>query len=146
MKMKNLDLITKFEGFRSEPYLCPASIPTIGYGSTRYADGTKVSMQDKAITEDEALELMKQTLVNYENAVTKYVTVPLTQNQFDALVSFVYNIGEDNFKKSTLVKKLNTGDYESVGTEIIRWNRAGGKVLAGLIKRREEEKDLFMMA
>ena len=79
----------------------------------------------------------------YEGYVEKYVTVPLTQNQFDALVVWVYNLGPTNFRNSTLLKELNSGDYTAAGKEIIRWNKAGGKVLAGLGKRREAEAQLF---
>lgn len=143
MKVNNLELIKEFEGFSSEPYTCPAGVDTIGYGSTRYADGSTVKLGDKSITKDEAVELMKATLGEYEDAVNKYVIAPLTQNQFDALVSFAYNVGAGNLKSSTLLKKLNRQDYVGAAEEFIRWNRGGGKVLAGLTRRRMAERTLF---
>jgi lysozyme len=144
MKTENIDLIIKFEGFSSVPYLCPASIPTIGYGSTRYADGTKVKLVDMAIAEDEAIELLKATLANYEKCINKNVKVPLSQNQFDSLVSFVYNVGCGNFEKSTLLKKLNKEDYIGASDEFVKWNKANGVPLRGLTARRLAERDLFL--
>jgi lysozyme len=144
MKTKNIDTIFRFEGFESQPYLCPAGIPTIGYGSTRYADGTKVTLNDEPITHDDAIELLYATITPFEDAIHKNVIAPINQNQFDALVSFVYNVGAGNFAKSTLLKKLNKADYQGAGDEFLRWNRAGGKVLNGLTKRRDAERALFL--
>lgn len=144
MKAKNIDLIIKFEGFSSVPYLCPASIPTIGYGSTRYADGTKVKLIDMPITEIEAVELLRETIVNFEKCINKNVKVPLRQNQFDSLVSFVYNVGCGNFEKSTLLKKLNEEDYTGAADEFVRWNKTNGVPLRGLTARRLAERDLFL--
>lgn len=144
MKTNNIDLIKDFEGFRSKPYLCAAGVATIGFGSTRYADGTKVTLQDKPITRDEAHKLLLDTLVPFENTVNKNVTVGLTQNMFDALVSFVYNVGSGNFVGSTLLKKLNKEDYHGAADQFLRWDKAGGKVLAGLTKRRKAERALFL--
>lgn len=144
MKTENIDLIVKFEGFSSVPYLCPASIPTIGFGSTRYADGTKVKLIDMPITEVEAMELLRETLVNFEKCINKNVKVPLNQNQFDSLVSFVYNVGFGNFEKSTLLKKLNEEDYIGASDEFVRWNKANGVPLRGLTARRLAERDLFL--
>lgn len=144
MKTENIDLIVKFEGFSSVPYLCPASIPTIGFGSTRYADGTKVKLIDMPITEVEAMELLRETLVNFEKCINKNVKVPLNQNQFDSLVSFVYNVGCGNFEKSTLLKKLNEEDYIGASDEFVRWNKANGVPLRGLTARRLAERDLFL--
>jgi len=144
MKTKNIDIILKFEGFESSPYLCPASIPTIGFGSTRYADGTPVKLADHSISMDEAIELLYATLSTYEDAVNKNVKAPINQNQFDALVSFAYNVGANNFAKSTLLKKLNKADYLGAADELLRWNRGGGKVLKGLVLRRDAERSLFL--
>ena len=139
-----LKLIAQSEGFRAKPYTCPAGVPTIGYGSTRYADGRAVTLSDPAITEAQAKNNLQQTLVEYENAVTRYVTVPLTEGQFDALVDFAYNAGAHNLRNSTLLKKLNSGDYSGAAAEFAKWVNGGGKKLPGLIKRREAERRLFL--
>jgi len=140
-----LKLIKKFEGSSSSPYVCPAGVVTIGIGSTRYENGKKVKMSDPHISEKRMLEILKyQVKKIYGKAVKKYVEVELTQNQYDALVSFVYNIGAGAFKKSTLLRKLNKGDYFGASKEFKRWNRGGGKVLKGLVKRRKAEEELFL--
>ena len=142
-----ISLIAEFEGFSSKPYLCPAKVPTIGFGSTCWADGRAVSLQDEPITRDEAFELLAATLVDFEQTVNKAVTVSLKQLQFDALVCLCYNIGGGNFKASTLVKLANQGaSVDEVAAQFLRWNRAGGKVLAGLTRRREAERALFLSA
>lgn len=138
-----LDLIRRFEGFRSKPYRCPAGVPTIGYGSTRYADGRPVKLTDAPITQEQADEIMRQTLGEYENAVNRYVTVPLSQNEFDALVDFAYNAGAKNLLNSTLLRKLNAGDRKGAAREFDRWVHANGEVLPGLVKRRMAERNLF---
>ena len=146
MKASNdcLALIKSCEGFSSKPYLCPAGVPTIGYGSTRYVDGRKVSLTDPHITVEQADEIMRSTLVEYENAVNRYVKVILTQGQFDALVDFAYNAGTQNLRNSTLLKMLNAGDYTGAAKQFERWVYADGKVLYGLVKRRKLESDLFL--
>lgn len=141
---KCIDLIRKFEGFKAEPYLCPAGIPTIGYGSTRDAVGKAITMTHPAITELEAINLVLSTLKTYEDAVKRYVIVDLNQNQFDALVDFAYNAGAQNLRTSTLLKKLNAGDYAGASREFSKWICGGGKKLNGLIKRREAERILFL--
>ena len=149
MKISNngLSLIKQFEGFSSSPYLCPAGVPTIGYGSTYYEDGTKVTLKDKPITEERATQLL-EFIANktFSENINKVVKVPLNQNQFDALVSFAYNIGNKNFNWSTLLKKLNLSDYEGASLEFGRWNQANGKILNGLVSRRQKEKELFLKA
>ena len=144
MKTKNIDIIIQFEGFESDPYFCPAGVATIGYGSTLYPNGKKVRLTDKAITKDEAITLLYDTLGTYEKAIHDNVKAPINQNQFDALVSFVYNVGAGNFAKSTLLKKLNKADYQGAADEFLRWNKAGGKVLNGLTRRRDAERSLFL--
>lgn len=139
-----LNLIKKYEGFFSKPYLCPAKVPTIGYGVIRYPNGRRVTLQDKPITEKEASDLLAQLLVNYENDVKRLVKKPLSQNQFDALVSFTYNLGAANLGKSTLLKKINVNPNDpSIRAEFPKWNKAAGKVLNGLTRRRNEEADLY---
>ncbi len=139
-----LNLIRESEGFRSAPYLCPAGIPTIGYGSTHYADGSPVRMTDQPISETLATEIMRTTLAGYEDAVSRYVQVTVNQNQFDALVDFAYNAGTQNLKTSTLLKLLNQGKYDAASREFAKWVYGGGKKLGGLVARRTLESNLFM--
>ena len=139
-----IELIKKFEGFSKIPYLCPANVATIGYGSTRYANGLKVTLKDKPITELQAIELLKDTLKQYELAVDSYCVDSLNQNQFDALVDFAYNCGNANLKSSTLLKKVNTNPNDiTIGLEFAKWNKGGGKILNGLVKRRAAESELY---
>lgn len=139
-----LALIRKHEGFRSSPYRCPAGVPTIGYGSTAYADGTPVSMADVPITQPQAEHLLRVTLRSYEQSVRDCVRVPLSQSQFDALVSFTYNAGPQALRGSTLLRKLNAGDYHGAAAEFGRWVNADGKRLPGLVRRRADERQLFV--
>ena len=139
-----INLIKQFEGFVPHPYQCPAGIWTIGYGSTRYINGTPVSPNDKPITEEQASQIAGQTLVEYENAVNRYVTALLTQNQFDALVDFAYNAGSQNLRTATLLKRLNEGNYSAAADEFGKWVMGGGKRLSGLVKRRAAERELFL--
>lgn len=138
-----IDLIHRFEGFRANPYLCPAGVPTIGYGSTRYADGRPVTLSDSPITQVQADQIMRETLKEYEGAVNRYVQVPTTQGQFDALTDFAYNAGAKNLLASTLLKKLNASDYDGAAAQFMRWIYADGKALPGLLRRREAERKLF---
>ena len=141
---KGLELIKKFESFKSKPYLCPAGVPTIGYGSTYYPDGKKVTLQDKEITEQKACEILEYIAnKDFGNNINKVVKTPLNQNQFDALVSFSYNVGNGNFNSSTLLKWLNQGFYNEASIQLLRWDKAKGLPLAGLTKRRKAEKELF---
>lgn len=139
-----LDLIKKFESFKSKPYLCPSEKATIGFGSTYYPDGTKVTLQDKEITEEKACEILEYIAnKDFANNINKVVKVPLNQNQFDALVSFAYNIGNVNFNSSTLLKWLNQGFYNEASMQLLRWDKSKGLPLSGLTKRRKAEKELF---
>lgn len=135
-------LIKEFEGFRAMAYICPAGVPTIGYGTTRI-QGQPVTIGMK-ITTEEGDRFLEEDLKFFENAINQNVKIELTQNQFDALVAFVYNVGVANFKKSTLLKKLNSNKVMEASEEFSRWNKAGGKVLAGLSRRRAAEKQLFL--
>jgi lysozyme len=138
-------LIKEFEGFKKAPYLCSAGVPTIGYGSTMYADGRKVKLCDVSISEATALELFHDTLHKYEQTVDKAIIIPLTQNQFDACVSLCYNIGQGNFASSTLVKEINKGEpKEKTSEQFLRWNKAMGTVSAGLSRRRKAEQKLYL--
>jgi lysozyme len=140
---KGIALIKSAEGLRLKAYPDPGTggLPwTIGYGSTLGVTRTMI------ITEAQAELMLAADLVRFERAVERLVQVPLTQGQFDALVSFTYNVGEGNFTKSTLLRKLNAGDSEGAAEQFSRWVNAGGKVLPGLVKRRAAERALFKCA
>ena len=140
-----LNLIKKFEGLSLKPYLCSAGIPTIGWGNTFYENMKKVTLQDEPITEERADSLFNFLVTtNFVNVINRLVIVDINQNQFDALVSFVYNLGSGNFEKSTLLKKVNQSDFIGASLEFEKWNRASGKVLNGLTKRKLYEKELFL--
>jgi len=132
-----IDLIKHFEGCVLDAYKCPAGVWTIGYGHT------KDVQPGDSWSEDHANHMLEVELEEYENYVSTAVTVPLSQNQFDALVSWVYNLGNGNLTSSTMLKVLNSGDYAGVPAQIKRWNKAGGKVLEGLTRRRQAEADMF---
>ena len=134
---KGLELIKFYEGLELEAYKCAAGVLTIGYGWTHDVK------EGDTITEERAEELLREGIVQYENAVDDLVDVPLEQHQFDALVSWVYNLGRANLASSTLLKKVNAQEYAEVPEQIKRWNKAGGKVLEGLTKRRESEAKLW---
>lgn len=143
-------LIKSFEGLRLTAYRDVAGVWTIGYGSTRYHDGRSVKPGDKLTSEVQASAIFVNTLGQYENAVNSYVKAPLTQNQFDALVSFTYNEGTHALKESTLVKKLNAKDYQGAADQFLVWNKitnphTGQKVVCDtLTERRTAERHLFL--
>ncbi|MBD3627593.1 lysozyme [Cyclobacterium sp.] len=138
-----LNLIKHSEGLRLDAYLCPAGIPTIGYGSTSYPDGKPVKMGD-AITKEQAEELLIVTVSSFEKGVGRLVSPHLTPNQFSALVSFAFNLGLGALERSTLLKKVNANPTDpSIRDEFHRWVHAGGKVLPGLVTRRKAEADLY---
>lgn len=139
-----LELIKKFEGFCAQPYLCPANVPTIGYGATFYEDGKKVQVTDPAISEERATQLLQNVLKTFEKHVDTYTRDDVTQSQFDALVCFAYNIGVGALKSSTLLKKVNANPTDAtIRDEFLKWNKAAGKVLKGLTRRREAEAQLY---
>ena len=141
---RGLALIKEFEGCKLSAYQCPAGIWTIGIGSTHYGDGTPVTKNRTLPTEKAAIALLAATIGQYEKAVNA-MGVELTQNEFDALVCLCYNIGAGNFLKSTLVKMLKAGDDKAeISQEFLRWDKAGGKPLAGLTRRRNAEAELFL--
>ena len=141
-----IDLIKQAEGLRLKAYLCPAGVPTIGWGHT----GSDVTMNDvgkKTITETEAEHLLADDLEEFSTGVDRSVHVPLSENQRGALVSFAFNLGLGNLYLSTLLKKLNNAEYQEAGEQFLRWNKAtvNGKLipLGGLTRRRKAEKALF---
>jgi lysozyme len=145
-----IKVIKNFEGLRLMSYRDIAGVWTIGYGSTRYHDGRPVKPGDKLASEQQASALFSNTLGQYEDAVNQYVKVPLTQPQFDALVSFTYNEGTGALKESTLLKKLNEKDYTGAADQFLVWDKitdpqTGGKVICEtLVARRKEERGLFL--
>ena len=139
-----LDLIKQFESFRAAPYLCSAGVPTIGYGTTVYPNGIKVKLSDQKITQQLAETFLQHHVNAIEKDVSRLVKVTLSQNQFDALMSFVYNVGLGAFRDSTLLKLLNAGDIDGASKQFERWNKAGGKIVDGLTNRRNAEKALFL--
>lgn len=141
---KGLNLIKKYEGFKSHPYKCPAGIPTIGFGATYYPNGTKVKLTDKPITLLQAEEMLVEMLKHYEQGVDSFTTDKVNQNQFDALVSIGYNIGLQALKGSTLIRKVNLDPNDkTIKNEFMRWTKANGKVMEGLLNRRKEESELY---
>lgn len=137
-------LIMQFEGLVLNPYLDSIGVPTIGYGSTYYENGNKVKMTDPPITKERAFQLFKHEADKFAVKVDALVKPELKQNQFNAVVSLAYNIGLGNFGKSTLLKKVNaTPNDATISTEFARWNKAGGKVIAGLTNRRKLESKTY---
>ena len=142
--LKGVELIKKYEGFRSKPYKCEAGVATIGYGATYYPNGVKVKLSDPAIDEKHASLLLEAMVVPYEKAVDSYCRDDINQNQFDALVSFAYNLGNGALKGSTLLKKVNANPNNiAIKKEFQKWVNAGGKRLQGLVNRRIEESNLY---
>ncbi len=135
---KGMDLIKRFEGLKLKAYLDSVGVPTIGYGHTH-----GVKMGD-VITGEQADKYLSEDLHVAELTINTNVKVKLTQNQFDALASFVFNLGSGNFVKSTLIRKLNAGDYAGAADEFGKWVNAGGKKLPALVKRRAAERDEFL--
>ena len=152
MNKAGIDLIKGFEGFSAKPYLCPAGIPTIGYGSTFYPDGRKVTMKDKPITEFDAEAMLLDTLNIVEGQVLTLIKKQLNENQLSALVSFAYNVGIGNLKSSTLLKRVNADPNQpDIREQFLKWkyakNPKTGKmeVLPGLLRRRIAEANLYYL-
>lgn len=143
IKPEAIELIKQHEGLRLQAYRCPAGKPTIGYGSTFYQDGRPVRMGD-TITEAAAEELLLAVIGKVSEQVKKELRAPVTDCMFSALVSLTYNIGIGQFSGSTLLRKLNGWDYRGASEEFSRWVYAKGVRLNGLVKRREEEYNLFI--
>ncbi|MDS0026035.1 lysozyme [Enterobacter kobei] len=140
---KGIALIKQFEGCKLTAYQDSVGVWTIGYGWTQPVDGKPIRA-GMTIKQETAERLLKTGLVSYESDVSRLVKVGMTQGQFDALVSFTYNLGARSLSTSTLLRKLNAGDYAGAADEFLRWNKAGGKVLNGLTRRREAERALFL--
>lgn len=139
---KGLEFIKDREGVINRVYLDPVGLPTVGVGHlVTPEDGLMVG---DLISESLALELLRKDLAKAEAAVLKAVKVPLSQNQFDALVSFVFNVGASNFRTSTLLRHLNAFNYTAAADEFPKWANAGGRRLPGLVRRRADERALFL--
>ena len=145
-------MIMNFEGLSLKPYLCSAGVPTIGYGNTYYPNGKKVTLKDKPITKEYAIEIFKFIADLFAKDVNNLLKTTVTQNQFNALVSFAYNVGSDidaddipeGLGDSTLLKKVNKNPNDlSIMAEFLKWVRSNGKVSNGLVKRRKLEAKLY---
>lgn len=146
ISQNGLDLLKRFEGVRLKPYLCPAGIATISIGCTYYPDGTKVRMTDSEISPARATEIFLNVLKHYESSVDSFTRDDITQNQFDALVSFAYNVGTGALKKSTLLKKVNADPNDKfIESQFLIWNKVKGVEVKGLTNRRQAESKLYFL-
>ena len=144
MSQEGIDaLLKKYEGCKLKAYRCPANVCTIGYGHTSAA-GNPVVTDGMTITQKQCDDILRSDLVKYETAVHNMVQQPLSQHQFDVLVDFAYNAGIGNLKSSTLLKKVNAAKFDEVPAELMKWTKGGGKVLPGLVKRRQAESAWWM--
>ena len=135
-----LALIERFEGLRLRPYICPAGVPTIGLGSTRYEDGTPVRLTDPAITRERAYAIARNQLLREYIPQTLALCRGInTQRRSAALVDFAYNLGSGALRGSTLRKRVNAGQWDDVPGELLKWVRGGGRILPGLVARRKAE-------
>jgi lysozyme len=146
LEQEAVDLIKRFEGYRNKPYLCSAGVPTIGYGSTFYADGTRVTLQDSPTNQQIANELLELTLTKiFIPGVLRACPVLINHpKKLGAIVSFAYNLGLGRLQASTLRRRINAQDWEAAAQELLKWNLNRGKPSKGLIARREAEKELFL--
>lgn len=138
-------LVKEFEGFSASPYLCPAGVPTIGYGATTYEGGTRVAMTDRPVSEGKAQELAKITLTQCAiSALKASPSLAAAPNKLGAISDFIYNLGGSRYKSSTLRRRIDDGDLDGAADELTRWVRGGGRVLPGLVRRRAAERALFL--
>lgn len=138
-----LKLIEKFEGCCLKAYRCPANVLTIGYGHTSAAGAPEVT-EGLVITKDQAMEILRRDIAAFERELNSMLTCKVTQHQYDALMSFMYNVGVGALRKSTLLKRVNAGQFDMVRAEFMKWTRGGGRELPGLVARRRAEADLFI--
>ena len=148
--VNGLRLVQEFEGFSAKPYKCSAGVWTIGYGSTYYPNGVRVTAKDAPITRDYAEIVQKNTIAkDYEPIINSLLKSEIAsgfvnQNMYDAMISLVYNIGASGFKRSSVLRYLKNGDKLKAADAFLVWNKAGGRVLKGLVNRREKERKLFL--
>ena len=141
---KGYDLIKEFEGLKLKPYLCSASVPTIGYGSTYYENGKKVKLTDAPITKERADDLFEIVADDFAKRVLPLIKKPLTQNQFNSIVSFAFNLGVRALQNSTLLRLVNINPNDAnIAKEFLKWTKAGGVVVKGLTNRRIKESALY---
>ena len=154
VSQKCIEQIKKDEGVRNKPYQCPALLWTVGVGHVIDPNHAKVPFAerkalpipagwDRVLSADEIDEILRKDLNRFEAGVLRLIKVPLTQGQFDALVSFSFNVGLGNLQNSTLRMKVNRSEFEAAAEQFLVWTKAGGKVLPGLVKRRTHEKEMF---
>ena len=141
---RGIEIVKSFEGISLEPYLCPANVWTVGYGATVGSDGRRIDPDMESISETEAEALLIRDLGSSEGWVSRLIKTALTENQFSALVSFTFNLGAGSLQRSTLRMKLNRSEYQGAADEFPKWRMAGGRVLAGLVRRRASERKLFL--
>jgi len=139
-----LSIITASEGFIPTPYRCPAGVPSIGFGSTILLNGRRVTMASKAVTKDEGKALLRRHLDRVETDISQLIRISLNENEFSALCSWTYNLGSGRLQSSTLRAKLNRGERLGAANEFPKWRRANGRILRGLVIRREAERQLFL--
>ena len=139
-----IEMVKSFEGLALKPYLCPANVWTVGYGATRSSTGGPIDPDMEPISETEAEALLVRDLESSEGWVRRLIKTALTENQFSALTSFTFNVGAGALQRSTLRMKLNRGEYQGAADEFPKWRMAGGRILAGLVRRRVAERALFL--
>lgn len=154
VSQKCIEQIKKDEGVRNRPYQCPALLWTVGVGHVIDPNHAKVPLADRkqlpipagwdrVLSPDEIDDILRKDLARFETGVSRLIKVELTQGQFDALVSFSFNVGLGNLQNSTLRMKVNRSDFEGAAEQFLVWTKAGGRVLPGLVKRRSHEKEMF---
>ena len=139
-----IQIVKVFEGFSLKPYLCPANVWTVGYGATVGSDGGPIDLDIEPISETEAEALLLRDLESSEGWVSRLIKTALTENQYSALTSFTFNVGAGALQRSTLRMKLNRGECQNAADEFPKWRMAGGRILAGLVRRRAAERALFL--
>ena len=142
---RGIQIVKSFEGISLEPYLCPANVWTVGYGSTVSRTGGPIDLDMEPITEAEADVLLIRDLESSEGWVSRLIKTALTENQYSALTSFTFNVGAGALQRSTLRMKLNRGEVQNAADEFPKWRIAGGRILAGLVRRRAAERKLFLL-
>jgi lysozyme len=139
-----IELIKRFEGFSPTPYFCPANYLTIGYGHVITEKDIHITSKKTEISKLQAEEILRKDLIKFENSISKLITASLTQNQFDALVSFTFNLGAGALQRSTLRQQINRCEHISASQEFLKWVYAGGRKLSGLMARRQAESGLYI--